>query len=259
MTTDFSAGPYSARVWERVAEEVARIEQLPYLQELLDGTLEPEPFVNYLVQDEFYLDAYARAMSLLAARAGDQDQTRFWAQAAGEAITVEQQMHQDLLAEDRFVGLVERFAGRPDEGVPGTGAPDPVTHASPTALGYASFLVATAATEPYPVGVAAVLPCFWVYAHVGKVLVARAEEAHASGTRMSLDTHPYGTWIRTYDSPEFDASVVQAVGVYEKLAAEAGEGPAGDALRERMERAFVRATVFERHFWDTAHHLQNWD
>ena len=41
-------------------------------------------------------------------------------------------------------------------------------------MGYVSYLVATAASRSYGEGVAGVLPCFWVYAHMGKVLVERA-------------------------------------------------------------------------------------
>ncbi len=36
---------------------------------------------------------------------------------------------------------------------------------------YTSFLTATASSESYPVVLAALLPCFWIYAEVGKDIV----------------------------------------------------------------------------------------
>ena len=115
--------------------------------------------------------------------------------------------------------------------------------ASPTTLGYVSYLVATAASRSYGEGVAGVLPCFWVYAHMGKVLVERAGQ-------MSAD-HPYRTWVQTYDSPEFDESTRQAVQLLEQ---ELTNAPAEVAAR--MRATFEQACVYELHFWASAHALQ---
>lgn len=239
---DYAAGPYSQRVWERVRPVVADIEGLPFLAQLADGTLAEAPFVNYLLQDEYYLGQYAQAMSLLAARAPEPADMRFWALAAADSLVVEQQMHEALLAEDRFAPALAEVQAEVNAGL---GAIP-----SPTTAGYSSFVVAQAATAPYAVGVAAVLPCFWVYAHVGKVLVARPGAVSAA--------NPYRAWVETYDSAEFDASVDGAVAIYERVAAEAGDGESGCAVRAAMEEAFVRATAFEYRFWNSAHARENW-
>ncbi|CAM5188033.1 Aminopyrimidine aminohydrolase OS=Castellaniella defragrans OX=75697 GN=HNR28_001719 PE=3 SV=1 [Castellaniella defragrans] len=234
MTLDFSAGPHTRALWQQVHPTLARIERLPFLNELAGGTLNPVAFVNYLQQDSLYLIGYARAMSLLAAKAPQRDQARFWSQSSATAIAVEEGMHTDLLADPRLSQaralLAERHAH---------------PRASPTTLGYVSYLTATAATESYAVGVAGVLPCFWVYAHMGKVLVERATTL-ASG-------HPYETWIAAYDSPEFDDSTRHAVAILEAQFAATPE-----AERERMRAAFEQACVYEWHFWATAHQLQGW-
>lgn len=231
----YDCGPHSQEVWESVAGTLCAIEEMPFLAELAAGELGPRTFTNYILQDEIYLTGYARAMSLLAAQAPTREQTKFWADATGEAVFVEQEMHAQLLGSGRFGTYVEELTG-------GTQVPE----ASPTTLGYVSFLVAQAATAPYEVGVAAVLPCFWVYAHMGKVLTERV------GERMA--DHPYREWIETYDSAEFDASVDGAVAIFEGLAA-----AAAPAVREAMFAAFRQATVYEWHFWAAAHVVQGWD
>lgn len=235
----YHAGEHSARVWESVAETLVEIEALPFLSELLDGSLGARAFVNYILQDGIYLEGYARAMSVLAAKADSRAESRFWNTSAAEAITDEEAMQADLLADERFAEPAAALA------------PEGVAVPGPTTLGYTSYLVATASTEPYEVGVAGVLPCFWVYAHMGKVLTARAAERAAAGA--DIEANPYAAWIRMYDSEEFDRAAAQAVAVYERLAAGATE-----EIRERMEVAFRRATVYELHFWARAGALEDW-
>ncbi|RBP68211.1 thiaminase /4-amino-5-aminomethyl-2-methylpyrimidine deaminase [Brevibacterium sanguinis] len=235
MTTNFAAGPATADLWDEVRPIIDRIEALPFLGQLADGSLDPVAFTNYITQDSIYLTGYAKAMSFLAARADDRSQSRFWASSAAEAITVEEVMHEELLADSRLATARQTLLGDAVEAVP-----------SPTTLGYVSFLVATAAARSYGEGVAGVLPCFWVYAHMGKVLIERAGH-------MSED-HPYRAWVQTYDSPEFDESTRQAVRVLEQ---ELQSAPAEQAAA--MRAAFEQACVYELHFWASAHALQDWD
>lgn len=237
----FVKGPHTQAVWDSVADIVTQIEQLDFLGQLADGNLGHEQFVFYLLQDEIYLDGYARAMSLLAARAPQNAQTRFWAGSAADAISVEQDMHEALLTNDEF-GPVATALTSKDGAV---GRAHQAGGASPTALGYCSYLVAQAATAPYPVGVAAVLPCFWVYAHVGKLLTERVVGA--------LEHNPFRAWLETYDSPEFDESTMQAVQLLEDQYARADAD-----LRAQMNDTFRQACIYELQFWASALIMQDW-
>lgn len=230
---DFTAGALSAQLWLRAQPIIDRIESLPFLGELIRGTLDPVRFVGYLRQDDLYLRGYARAMALLAAKAEAAGQARFWAESVCGAIAAEEDMHRALLADPRLSNAHAR-----------SGAPAP--QASPTTLGYLSYLNASAALRPYPVGVAVVLPCFWVYAHVGKKLTQRAQG-------MTID-HPYRTWIALYDSPEFDGATRTAVGILEQCLARA-HAPE----REEMATVFLQACMYEWHFWHAAYIQQGWD
>ncbi|UVI35179.1 TenA family protein [Brevibacterium spongiae] len=235
MTVNFAAGPQTTQLWDRVRPIVTQIEALPFLAQLADGTLDTRAFVNYISQDSIYLSGYAKAMSFLAAKTVDRDESRFWAGSAAEAITVEEGMHEELLADPRLAADLNELTTSGSR-----------FKASPTTLGYVSFLVATAASRSYGEGVAAVLPCFWVYAHMGKVLVEEAGQ-------MSED-HPYRTWVQTYDSPEFDDSTRHAVQILEQEFAKATSEEA-----TRMRAAFEQACTYELHFWASAHAMQNWD
>ena len=228
----FHAGPQSLAVWERVRPILEEIEGLEFLDQLAQGSLDARAFVQYILQDGIYLEGYSRAMSLLAARAPEQEEARFWNRSSADAVEMETVMQADLLKDDRFAGFAQELA------------PGGVAKASPTTLGYVSYLVATAATQPYATGVAGVLPCFWVYAHMGKVLVERAGD---------LTDNPYAAWVEAYDSEEFDSAVDQAVALYEKAAEATTE-----AGRKQMAEAFEQATIYELHFWATAARFQDW-
>lgn len=232
-TSSRPAGSFTARAWQATADVRAAVDRLPFLVELTDGTLDPAAFAHYLEQDAIYLAAYARALALIAARAPDPSQAAFWARAAAAAAVEEGVLHADLLA-DADLGRGARERGG-----------DPAS-ASPTTLGYASWLVATAATEPYPVAVAAVLPCFWVYADVGARLGAAA-------TADSAVPHPFRAWIAAYGDPEFARGARDACEVTDACAPETGT-----ALEAAMLAAFVTATRFELEFWRAAHVQEAW-
>src|SRR5699024_471773 len=95
----------------------------------------------------------------------DRDESRFWAGSAAEAITVEEGMHEDLLADSRLAAAYSELSGG--------------STASPTTLGYVSFLVATAASRSHGECVAGALPCFLFYALMGKVLSDKAGQMDA--------------------------------------------------------------------------------
>ena len=116
--------------------------------------------------------------------------------------------------------------------------------ASPTTRGYVNFIQATVAYEPYPAGVAAVLPCYWVYAHVGLGLAKRA---------AAVKEHPYGSWVAAYADPVFQETTAVAI----ELLDEAAEA-ADDATREVMLSTFTDAARYEELFWERSYALEAW-
>lgn len=218
---------FSDECWAATAQIRERIDNLALLTELADGSLAPERFVEYIAQDDFYLRGYARALAMLAVRAPDSQAAAFWAQSAGEAVAAEIMMH-DALLNDPLLATAEKPAV-----------------ASPTTRAYVNMQQTAVAYDPYPVGVAAVLPCYWVYAEVGEKL----------GRRASLVAdHPYATWVGAYADPVFQETAVKAVA----LLNQAAEG-ADEATRAAMMTAFIDATYYEEQFWARSYDLQHWE
>lgn len=197
----------SAEWWARTADLRAAMEGDPFLVGLAEGTLDAEVFVRYLAQDTHYLDGYAAVLDRLARHAPDPAEQTFWAACAQACLTTETALHR-------------RWAAGP--------APAPAA-ATRTYLEH----LRAAAGQGYAQGVAAVLPCFWVYADLG----ARLDPA---GNR-------YADWIITYADPAFQRSTDTARRIADR-AAEAVD----PVTREAMWRAFERSTEQERAFFAAA-------
>lgn len=211
---------FSSDAWAAIAGVRAAIDHHPFLTGLADGTLDRGLFLGYLAQDAYYLAEYARVLAACATQATDATEVAFWAQAAHNAVAVERALHESHL----------------------TGTP-PV-EPSPTALAYTSYLTALSARGAYPVLVAGLLPCFWIYDEVGRRLKEQVGD---------LTAHPYGDWIATYGDPTFTAVTDQVVQTTDRLAADAGHDQ-----RQRMLTAFTTASRYEWMFWDAAWRRERW-
>jgi len=218
---------FSEQAWQTVGDWFTAITAHPFLTGLADGTL-PEPvFARYLLDDAHYLKGYSAALAALSSRATDPDGRLLLARSAAGSVEGERQLHRGY--------LIPRGID-PD-------APD-AAEPSPTCVGYVESLRAAAALDSFAVGLAAVLPCFRVYAEVGAWIVAQ---------RKPTADHPYRGWIDTYADPDFAEVVRSAEDYADRLAAAAGRPE-----RAAMLAAYTRSTRFEWMFWDAAWRGERW-
>ncbi|SFQ44905.1 thiaminase (transcriptional activator TenA) [Amycolatopsis arida] len=221
---------FCEQAWQHTGTLQRAVLEHPFNEELAAGTLSRDRFQFYLAQDARYLVGFGRALAVAAARAPEPDGLTFFAGAAHEAVVVERALHESYFRE---FGLDEAGLA--------------AIETSPTCLAYTSYLLAVAQAEGYPELVAALLPCFWVYQHVGTSILRRG-----SGGRGD-SANPYQAWIDTYADEEFARSVDAA-----KAAVDAAAAGADPATRERMLGHFVRATEYEWMFWDSAYRMEAW-
>ncbi len=212
---------FSTGLWQRIEPIRAAIDALPFLTSLEDGTLDRERFRYYMGQDARYLFSYGKALAAAAAQADTSEDVLFWATAARTTFVVERELH---------AAHVDELDG---------------VEASPTCLGYTTYLQALAGDGSYPVLAAGILPCFWIYQDVGDNVLRRLGD--------KLTGHPYQDWISAYADPEFAQATAGAIGIVDRLAAQAGA-----QVRDRMTRAFVTASRYEWMFWDAAHRMEAW-
>jgi thiaminase (transcriptional activator TenA) len=167
----------AAERWEANQDLAIAALEHPFVQGIGDGTLSLQKFAYYVGQDAFFLEAFARAYSIAAAKAPDwQGFEVFHSLAAG--VLQELRLHQGYATEwDVDLQTVQ----------PGSAT-----------RRYTDFLLAIAWSQEVDITTAAMLPCMRLYAFLGEKLA-----------QPEIPDHRYAAWIRTYSGPEFTPLVQQ--------------------------------------------------
>ncbi len=231
-------GEFSSLLWQDIAGVRRDIFDLDFIRALGEGSLDKQHFDYYLAQDALYLNGYSRVLARAGALAPTEREQLFWADASRQCLMVETELHRNWLGGEHVDVM-----------------PGPVTKA------YVDHLLAAVAGGSYSELVAALLPCFWLYADVGATLYARFRAGHRSddgdgqhwahggdGQYWAHDgdgQHPYATWLLTYADENFEAATRQAVAITDEAAR--NSSPAG---RERMRQAFSGSARYELAFFD---------
>jgi thiaminase/transcriptional activator TenA len=216
---------FRTRMWEPMRDVYGRILAHPFLAGLTDGTLPRDAFLHYVIQDAHYLVDYARALAIVGAKAPDQEALAMFAGHARGAIEVERSLHTSLF---RDMGLGDDDVRR--------------TPVMPTTLAYTSYLLASCHQGSFAEGLAAVLPCYWIYAEVGAALLAR-----------SSPDPLYARWIGTYGGEEFGKIVADVLALVDRV------GATVSAAEEAAMRRHVLTTArYEWMFWDAGWRREVW-
>jgi thiaminase/transcriptional activator TenA len=216
---------WSARLWEDIDATFEAILAHPFVTGLTDGTLDTEVFAHYVAQDVHYLRDYARALAIVGAKAPTLTDTAMFARHAADVFDVELSLHSTLLP---ALGLDPATVG---------GA-----RVTPTTQAYTSYLLATAYGGSFAEGLAAILPCYWIYARVGTALLERG----------SPDPR-FQSWINSYGGEEFAATVDQVLALTDQI------GLVLNPVEEGVARAhFVTTARYEWMFFDAAHRRESW-
>ena len=216
---------FTGELWASITPIYATILRHPFLRGLTDGSLSREAFQFYVIQDAHYLRDFARALSIAAARAPREDWIITLNEHAAGALRVERSLHETFF---RDFGLNEKDVA--------------ATPLAPTNLAYTSYLLAVAYGAPFHEGLAALLPCYWIYWEVGK-------ELERAGSRDPL----FARWIATYASEEFGSVVRAVLEMTDTLAP-----GLTDDQRATMRRHFVTTSRYEWMFWDMGQQMETW-
>jgi thiaminase/transcriptional activator TenA len=212
-------------LWAAIEDIYAEILDHPFLTGLTDGSLPPEAFRFYVVQDAHYLREFARALAITAARAPTEDDILMFSRHAAGALEVERALHRSFF----------RDFGLSDEEVA-------ATPLAPTTLAYTSYLLSVAYGGSFPEALAALLPCYWIYWQVGKTLVEQ-------GSANPL----YQRWIDIYSGEEFGTVVADVLALTDRLATNLNASE-----RERMTCHFLATSRYEWMFWEMGYRRERW-
>ena len=206
-------------VWEAQLEH-------PFVRGIGDGTLAPERFRRWVVQDYLYLEDFARVFAWAAAKAERLEAMGWFASVLDLILNTEMELHRE-------------YAGRFDL------SPAELEQAAmwPTTRAYTDFLVRTAADGDMARLLAALLPCAWGYAWIAERL--------AEGEPPADDR--YADWIAQYTSDDFREAAAW-------LRAETEHAADGrtEEERKRLSDVFLLSSRYEWQFWEMCWRGESW-
>lgn len=208
--------------WRRTAGIRERIATMPFLEQMLDGSLPLDDFSYYLHQDDLYLTDYTSLLALASSRATDPHERAFFADAASYGLEEGLTFHKQWYREHGF-----------------TVGHEPMSETTAAYLGHEHRFTDTGS---YSALVAVVMPCYWVYSIVGQEMERQIRERH-----INLNTHPYGIWIGMYADPGFASRTLEELRICDKLAAAASI----DEYDQMMDAA-LGSTEHEYRFFNQA-------
>ena len=201
----------SKTLWQANQDLAADCLQHPFVQGIGDGSLPKATFVYYVEQDAFFLEAFARAYSIAAAKAPSWESFQVFHNLAGGVLT-ELELHHDY-AESWGVDI-------------NSIEPEAATRQ------YTDFLLSTAWSQPIGVTAVAMSPCMRLYAYLGQQLAADGIPAHI-----------YENWIETYSSDEFEPLAEQLEDLVDEHSSDTTLVRATYRYAMTCERDFFQAAI----------------
>jgi len=193
----------------------------PFTAGLANGTL-PEPaFRHYLVQDYLFLIEFARAYALAVYKSPRLADMREAASGLSSILDVEMNLHVKLCG-SWGLSIMDLES----------------TAAAPETLSYTRYVLDAGMRGDLLSLKVALAPCVIGYAEIATLLAARHDANAAS--------NPYGSWIREYAGPEYQAVASKARAHLDRLA----DLYATPAREAELIAIFKEATRLETEFWE---------
>uniref|UniRef100_A0A7R9WUR9 Thiaminase-2/PQQC domain-containing protein n=1 Tax=Craspedostauros australis TaxID=1486917 RepID=A0A7R9WUR9_9STRA len=215
--------------WNVAKPMIDVTEKHPFLVAMVDGTLKEENFKYYVVQDTLYLKEFADCLTRLSKSASTPEDAKQLEHFAHDAEHAELDLHNSFFKEWN---------------ISAEGATE-----MPNCLLYTSYMKRIVATKSHAHGLATLLPCFWVYMHVGKCMLKLREELGDSVKRPPQ----FDAWIDMYGGEEFEKEVTTYIAMVEAAIKKADE----KTVKE-MQDCFLMCCKLEHMFWDQADTLLKW-
>jgi len=217
--------------WEAAAPLIAVTEKHPFLVSMVDGTLPLANFRYYVLQDALYLTDFAACLHTMGDKFSTIDAaiSRRLHEFAVGAEEDEKQLHNSFFAQWNIL--------------------DDHVESMPHTLLYTSYMIRVCSTKSVAEGLAVLLPCFWVYMHVGKCMLKLRDDLGDSVKRPPQ----FDAWIDMYGGDDFETEVRDYIEIVDHVAR------TSDAqTRDNMKQHFIMSCKLEHMFWDQAQECMGW-
>ena len=194
--------------------------QHDFVKQLAAGTLAPDSFRHYLIQDYLYLIHYTRVMALSVYKSDTLAQMRVGQAGINAMLDMEIGMYLDFCRQWNIpLDEVESAAE------------------SAVTIAYSRYILDAAMSGSLAELYAAIAPCLMGYGEIGKRIKDNG----------FITDNPYQPWIDVFSSDEFQAITAQNEAQINTLLADASPAQA-----DKFQRLFNTAARMEVSFWQQA-------
>ena len=194
--------------------------QHDFVKQLTAGTLAPDSFRHYLVQDYLYLIHYTRVMALSVYKSDTLAQMRVGQAGINAMLDMEIAMYLDFCRQWNIP--LEQVENAPESAV---------------TIAYSRYILDAAMSGSLAELYAAIAPCLMGYGEIGKRI---KDEGF-------IDNNPYQPWIDVFSSDEFLSITAQNEAQINTLLVDASPAQA-----DKFQRLFNTAARMEVNFWQQA-------
>ena len=194
--------------------------QHDFVKQLAAGTLAPDIFRHYLIQDYLYLIHYTRVMALSVYKSDTLAQMRVGQAGINAMLDMEIGMYLDFC--HHWGIALEEVENAPESAV---------------TIAYSRYILDAAMSGSLAELYAAIAPCLMGYAEIGKHI---KEQGFITG-------NPYQPWIDVFSSDDFQVITAQNEAQINTLLADASP-----AQTDKFQRLFNTAARMEVNFWQQA-------
>ena len=203
-------------LWEEAARK-------PFVVQMAEGTLSPDRFRFYMLQDYLYLQDYIDTLKSIQIYT-DEPSLRAFLDRIIEG--TEQETYRVHVPNMRKIGVSD----------------EDIRNAERTGViaEYIEYMREQLQDSGLLAGLTALLQCSWIYAYIGRKVTEKYSE--------QLKDSPYISWFIAYTCPEY----VEANQIWIDVLDRETEG-IGQEERDELCRIFRQCAVYENQFWDTLH------
>ena len=225
--------------WDASSNLISVTEKHPFLISMVNGTLDVDKFRYYAIQDAFYLTDFSDCLTQL----GDKILAEKYGGDNHEQLSKRLHLFGKTAEEDEKE-LHRSFFKQ-------WNIDDNNAKVMPNTLLYTSYMIRIVATRPIEEGLAVLLPCFWIYHHVGKCMLELRDKLRIDDTVKRPPQ--FDAWIDMYAGDDFEREVKEYITIVDDAAKFADS-----ATLKKMEEHFIMSCKLEHMFWDQAHELMQW-
>ena len=194
--------------------------QHDFVKQLAAGTLAPDSFRHYLVQDYLYLIHYTRVMALSVYKSDTLAQMRVGQAGINAMLDMEIGMYLDFCHHWNIP--LEQVENAPE---------------SAATIAYSRYILDAAMSGSLAELYAAIAPCLMGYGEIGKLIKQQG----------FITDNPYQPWIEVFSSDAFQSITAQNEAQVDALLAQASP-----TQTDKFQQLFNTAARMEVNFWQQA-------